>query len=421
MESQDCNPHIKHISREPRYVYVKPKDAIKEFESLNLMASSLPDAGPEAYIAHFLQVTNNSSALIISLDESIDYNNRLSFKNLKMETYSWRPKSLLWRSKPVLLTVLHRSIISIRVFFLLLRFRPTHILCWNSDLPLWISYLAARLEQASFVVSRHNRFPDYRAPWHRKLTGTIDKYIMRHSSAVLCHGPYLRNELLKVGIASSRIFEFNWSYRYLRASVTQSDQLIDLTDKGRIKLVTFVGRIVSYKGVFDLLDACANKLNSDPTTRLVYAGDGDDLSLLEKKTTEFGVVGKVILLGRLRHDKLAGLLRQTTVLVTPTRSTYSEGRCMATIEGLVMGIPVIAPDFGPFRYIVQHGINGLLFKPDSIQSLRRSVLAILDDEALRSKLKQGAEKNLPSLLNPPLGFSEALKTAFSMPRPSAKC
>ena len=58
------------------------------------------------------------------------------------------------------------------------------------------------------------------------------------------------------------------------------------------------------------------------------------------------------------------------MVVTPTQSQFPEGRCMATMEGLVMGVPVIAPNFGPFPFLVKHGENGLLFEPDSSHDIQ---------------------------------------------------
>ena len=76
------------------------------------------------------------------------------------------------------------------------------------------------------------------------------------------------------------------------------------------------------------------------------------------------------------HENLADLICESTVVVTPTQSQFPEGRCMATMEGLVMGIPVIAPDFGPFPYLVKHNVNGLLYKPDSVNDLQNKLFKI---------------------------------------------
>ena len=53
---------------------------------------------------------------------------------------------------------------------------------------------------------------------------------------------------------------------------------------------------------------------------------------------------------------------------------------MSVMEGLVMGLPVIAPNFGPFPYLVKDRVNGLLYVPDSVEQLGRTIDLLLDDD-----------------------------------------
>jgi glycosyltransferase involved in cell wall biosynthesis len=389
-----------------RFVYVKPRDAIEEYNTLTQMPDSLPDGGPVAYVAHFLRIVGLAPVLFISLDETINQTHSLSKGNIEMLSFSLRPRSFIR-------TFLSRIGVSYKTFALILKFRPTHILCWQNGFPLWLCYLASRIAKSVFVPSRHNRFPVQGEPWLRQLNGTVNKWIIRRSSAVICHGPYLKHELLEIGLDPLRVFEFNWSYQYL-LNKTIDSSIDDLTEAGSKKLIVFIGRMAASKGIFDLLEACVDRLQIDSSIKLVYAGDGPDLSVLKLKITDTNLLSKVLLLGRLRHDRVQGLLKQSIVLVTPTQSKFPEGRCMATIEGLVLGVPVIAPDFGPFRYLVQHNKNGLLFKPDSVPDLRDCINMILDNEALHLELKRNIKEFSEKLINPPVTFHHAIVSAFNL-------
>jgi glycosyltransferase involved in cell wall biosynthesis len=86
---------------------------------------------------------------------------------------------------------------------------------------------------------------------------------------------------------------------------------------------------------------------------------------------------------------------------------------MAAMEGQVMGLPVIAPDFGPFTYIVSHGVNGMLFETGSVQSLKRCISNLLADSQLYARLRTGAEDAGRALVVPPLTFGAAVQKAFS--------
>jgi glycosyltransferase involved in cell wall biosynthesis len=390
-----------------RYVYVKPKDGIKEFRTLEKIKDNLLQGGPEAYLAHFLIKSRHAPTLIISIDRTIKYARHLTALNTLMYSFQWY-------SGMSLKTILSRIYVSTRVLLLLMQFRPTHILCWYNDFPLWMTFLVARLNRAIFVPSRHNRLPGERDPIHRKLIGAINKWVLRRSSAVICHGPYLKQELLDIGVNPSQIIEFNWSYQHLLLRKTTCEPIDYLTQDKEIKIVTYVGRIVKSKGVLDLLEACRSRLREDSKVRLVFAGDGPDLEALRMRIAELRLHDKVLMLGRIRHDRLSGLLCKSKILVTPTQTKFPEGRCMATIEGLVMGVPVIAPDFGPFRYLVKHGVNGLLFEPDCVDSLRSNIAKLLDNDQIYSKLVKGAKQSSLKLTNPEVTFPQALESAFNM-------
>ena len=97
---------------------------------------------------------------------------------------------------------------------------------------------------------------------------------------------------------------------------------------------------------------------------------------LLKEIASRSLNNRVIILGYINHDKLVTLLRKCRVLVTPTHKSFPEGRCMSAMEGLVMEVPVIAPDFGPFPYLVNHGVNGLLYKADHVDDLKGKLVSI---------------------------------------------
>ncbi|MCK4783737.1 MAG: glycosyltransferase, partial [Desulfobacteraceae bacterium] len=76
--------------------------------------------------------------------------------------------------------------------------------------------------------------------------------------------------------------------------------------------------------------------------------------------------------------------------------------------------PVVAPDSGPFPYLVTHGLNGLLFETNSIEALKKAILSMLDDDRLYFRLCKGAQETSKNLLNPCLTFSQAVERAFSV-------
>jgi glycosyltransferase involved in cell wall biosynthesis len=388
-----------------RYAYIKPNNAVIDINRINSMRSDFLDGGPEAYVAQFLSVIGPEPSLIVSFancpERALVFGNKEVF-------------SLYWSYGASLKTLASRLSVCARLVRYLISFRPTKILCWQTNLPLWVTYFFSAISGAKFIVSRHTRFPETDDPWYRQLTGKIDKWVVRRASAIVCHGPYLRKETLAINVKSAKVLEFSWGFRHMFYDTEESTKVPDLTEGGTKRIILFLGRIFILKGVFDLLQACTGILRNRLNVKLVYIGDGPDLDKLKQEIEDTDLDNKVVTLGNVQHVLLRFYIRQSVVLVTPTKRRFPEGRCMATLEGLVMGVPVITPNFGPFPYNIEDGVNGLLFEPDSVQDLKEKILTILDDSDTYKTLKAGAKQSSTYLVNPNRGFSDAIKQAFEL-------
>lgn len=400
-----------------RYAYLKTNHAVKELERVSANPDNVPEGGPDAYVAHFVRLTAGNPGLVLSVHFQPEQDAYIRKGNVEAHSFYWCSR-LLKRfgsiaEKPAG-TIVRRLVVSMRIYWLLFRFRPTHILCWAHSFPLWAAYLAARSCRARFVYSRHNRIFGGNDPLYLRLTNAIDRWIIRHADAVVVHGPYLRDQLLQVGISADRLVEYNWGFRHLVEQSQGDHEVPDINKNGASRIVLYIGRIEETKGIFDLLRACANRLSADPHAKLVYVGDGTDLARLRSLVSELGLGRNVQLLGMVPHRLLGGVIRQSTIVVTPTQTSFPEGRCMATMEGLIMGVPVVAPDWGPFPYLVKHEYNGLLYNADSIADLRFSIERVLDDASLRARLRTGARESGARLCDVEVNFSQAVKTAFDI-------
>jgi len=120
------------------------------------------------------------------------------------------------------------------------------------------------------------------------------------------------------------------------------------------------------------------------------------------------------MLGRVNHTHLASLMTHSHTVVTPTRPGFPEGRCMAAMEAYVAGTPVVAPDYGPFPYLVRHRENGMLFNPGDAVDLYNKLSEIVSDNSLSNSLRTEAKVTGDALRTPPLTFSAALDRAFEL-------
>jgi len=297
-----------------------------------------------------------------------------------------------------------------RTIGILMRFRPTHILCARILPALLPCLLVSRFTSATFVVSLHTDLRRRNAthPLSRAVC-LLERYIIRRARGVICHGPFLRRQLLDIGVRESVVFEYNASCD----DIVKDDNgrcKYDVSDSGKRRIILYIGRMIVEKGVTDLFGACQQLLSKDRDLKLVFAGSGPCVELLNTLAQEADLHDQVVILGHIARRDIVGVMRQATICVSPTRTSFPEGRCMAAMEALACGVPLICPNYGPFPFLVQDGTNGVLFKPDSTADLGRKLASVLYDKPLYHRLKTGAAASVG--LRTTMTYAEAVKAAF---------
>lgn len=387
--------------KQKRYAYIKNGDAVDQVKRLVFSMSHGPTSGPDAFIYDFLKRIGDSPIIVLSR-----FNRTVHFSHQNFDARVFNIQGAL--VKKIILKVLA----ALKIFILLIRFKPDRIVCGVTGSAFWFSYSVARIRSIPFVHSEHNQLIVSDGWSWRRIRSVIDSWFIRKATAVICHGPYLKDQLKEIGVPESRIFEFDVGFEDLLREDPESRSDLLPDELEHCQFILYMGRLEVDKGVFDLLMACKASLLCNEQLRLVYAGDGSQKHRLGEEVTAGHLDKRVLMLGRVPHGDLAALLKKARVLVTPTQGGFPEGRCMSAMEGFVMGVPVIAPDFGPFPYLVRHEINGLLYNTGSIEDMKQKIQQLIDDDQLYEKLRAGAKVTAKKLIRPPLTFGEAIDRAF---------
>ncbi|EFI35308.1 glycosyl transferase group 1 [Desulfonatronospira thiodismutans ASO3-1] len=393
-----------------RILYLKAGNAVQEYKVL--IDSGLNKAGgSESFLADFLKLVGDNPSLVISLHTVDNHDQKIVGKTLSIHSYS----RLAWdwfvagkRAGRFLRLIKNSCLIFIRV----LRFKPDAVLCWSGSLPCWACFVGARLTKSKFIFSRHITFTTDDMSKLKRFMGVMDRLILNRADAVIAHGPFLLEESIKDGVPPERITMFDCVFDeksvWYKKKLYPGSSIRTMLSTKRFNIL-YVGRIEAAKGIFDLLTAFTGIMEKHSRTMLYYVGDGNHLPALKKEISSRRMNSRAKCLGRIAHDRLPKLMNIGHCLVVPTRIEYPEGRCMAAMEGLIAGLPVVAPDFGPFPYLIKDRGNGLLFKPDSPKSLKDCLTRLLEDKDLYGQIRLGAAESGRKLLENRNGYFITLK------------
>ena len=141
--------------------------------------------------------------------------------------------------------------------------------------------------------------------------------------------------------------------------------------------VGFAGRLIEAKGWQVLVDA----LPAD--ARLVLAGDGPQRAELEALAAGYE---RVRYLGLLPKDELWSFYAALDCLAVPSLTTprWKEQSASTLVDGLAMGLPIVASDSGGIADIM--GPAGLLVPEGDADALREALERVRDDAQLRERL-----------------------------------
>lgn len=156
---------------------------------------------------------------------------------------------------------------------------------------------------------------------------------------------------------------------------------------------TFIstGRLVTDKGIGELIDAFKKFNAKYADSRLYLLGDGPERELFEKKAAD----NKAIHFLGYKQNPLEYVAKSHVFLLP----TYHEGFSLAIVEACMLGLPVIATNVGGNPEIIRDGETGLLVKSKNVESLYAAMLEVYKNDELRKRLSEAARNEYVTKFN----------------------
>lgn len=156
---------------------------------------------------------------------------------------------------------------------------------------------------------------------------------------------------------------------------------------------TIIARLVEKKNLFMALEAFALYRAQGGRRRLNLCGNGPLEAALKARAGELGLAAAVTFHGFVQTEEISRILKGSLALILPS-SEEQFGNVV--IEAQALDLPVLLSDrCGAREFLVQDWVNGFSFPHDSPESLAGYMALLGDDEALCTRLAEGARAGAP--------------------------
>ena len=149
-----------------------------------------------------------------------------------------------------------------------------------------------------------------------------------------------------------------------------------------------LARMDEWKGVDDLLDACALLRTDELVVEVALAGPpgtAGDQAVLSQKILDRGLDGSVRYIGPVEGEEKARFLQWADAYVQPSRH---EGMPLSLLEALAYGLAVVATRVGAVPEVIDDRLHGLLVPPGDPGQLARAMRELATDEGLREAMSR---------------------------------
>jgi glycosyltransferase involved in cell wall biosynthesis len=217
--------------------------------------------------------------------------------------------------------------------------------------------------------------------------------LVQHGAAFIAVSQHISQRAVEFGFPSSRI--------HVVPIGIDTDAIKPGLPSDR-PTVLHIARLVEKKGTADLLHAFSRVLRGCPEAQLTIVGDGPLKSQLRRRADDLGIAGSVRFAGALPHDKTLEMLKEATLLCTPSRTSATgdqEGLPMVILEAAAAGKPVIATRHGGIPEAVVDGRTGFMVGEGDVTALAERLTEVLTDAALSASMGREARSRVVKHFN----------------------
>lgn len=159
----------------------------------------------------------------------------------------------------------------------------------------------------------------------------------------------------------------------------------------KTKTIFYVGRLEKRKGLKYLLQAFALLVNSDPTYRLIIAGDGPDRSKLEDQVKDKNIPN-VSFPGYIDDETKFKLFQESEIFCSP--AIYGESFGIVLLEAMASGCVAVAGNNPGYEAVMTGRGQLSIVNPKDTEEFARRLNLLATDPAIRKAWQDWATKRV---------------------------
>jgi glycosyltransferase involved in cell wall biosynthesis len=146
-------------------------------------------------------------------------------------------------------------------------------------------------------------------------------------------------------------------------------------------IIAVIGRLERQKRIDIALELFKSALSKNEQLFLVIFGDGILKSQLKTKSSKLGISSQVIFFDYV--SDVVNYLKYFDILLF---TSDWEGMPLSMWEAMASQVPIVAPDVGGFREILEKNVCGLIYEHGNLIEAEEKIFQLINDEQLRIRL-----------------------------------
>ncbi len=185
------------------------------------------------------------------------------------------------------------------------------------------------------------------------------------------------------------------------------------------KIVLFVGRFSTYKGLEYLVYSIPKVIKSYQNVKFILSGDGERLGELKQLAEKLHIEDKIIFTGKVDYKIRNTFYKICNMFVLPSIN-LGEAFGISLLEAMNFGKPLITTNVkgSGMNSINKQFITGLVVEPRNSTQLASSIVKLLKDDKLCIKLGNNSKKRFLSYFTKDKMITTTLKLYKSMVKQS---